>query len=211
MPLKTTSWVSVDGVMQGLGAEDEDRRGGFERGGWAMPYADHQVEDALNAVYERADAFLFGSWTFDVFARSWGTLPEMMDSPIGRALNSKPKYLASDTLTTPGWAQTTVIPADSPAAVANVVRESAGEVVAPGGRTLIRWLLANDLVDAVNLFIAPVVVGQGERLFPESGPDRALELSEHSVMANGVIVVTYRPTGSPRYGQTADTTRAWSE
>jgi dihydrofolate reductase len=210
MPLTTTSWVSVDGVMQGLGAEDEDRRGGFERGGWAMPYADPTVEEALNAVYQRADAFLFGSWTFDVFARSWGALPEMMDSPIGRALNSKPKYVASDTLTTPGWAQTTVIPADSPPAVANVVRES-GEVVTPGGRTLIRWLLANNLVDAVNLFIAPVLVGQGERLFPQSGPDRALELTEHAVMPNGVIVVTYRPTGPARYGQTPHTTRAWSE
>lgn len=210
MPLTTTSWVSVDGVMQGLGAEDEDRRGGFERGGWAMPYANPEVEEALNAVYERADAFLFGSWTFDVFARSWGALPEMMNSPIGRALSSKPKYVASDTLTALGWAQTTVIPSDSPAAVAGVVRESAGEVVSPGGRTLIRWLLANDLVDAVNLFIAPVVVGQGERLFPESGPDRALELTEQTVMSNGVMVVTYRPTGPALYGQTPDTTRAWS-
>jgi len=134
MPLTTTNWVSVDGVMQGLGAADEDRRGGFERGGWAMPYADPEVEHALNAVYERADAFLFGSWTFDVFARSWGALPEMMDSPIGRALNSRPKYVTSDTLTTPGWAQTTVIPSDSPAAVAGVVRESAGESQESGNR-----------------------------------------------------------------------------
>ncbi|MGC5169041.1 dihydrofolate reductase family protein [Microbacterium sp. DT81.1] len=211
MPLTTTNWVSVDGVMQGLGAEDEDRRGGFERGGWAMPYADPAVEGALNAVYEKADAFLFGSWTFDVFARSWGAVPEMMDSPIGRALNSKPKYVASDTLASPAWAHTTVIPANSAAAVSGAVREANGEVVTPGGRTLIRWLLANDLVDAVNLFIAPVVVGQGERLFPDTGPDRALELTEHTVVSNGVIVVTYRPTGPARYGQTADTTRAWTE
>jgi dihydrofolate reductase len=140
-----------------------------------------------------------------------GALPAMMDSPIGRALNSKPKYVASHTLTTPDWAETTVIPGDSPAAVAGVVRESTGEVVTPGGRTLIRWLLANDLVDAVNLFIAPVVVGQGERLFSESGPDRALELTEHAVMSNGVIVVTYRSIGPARYGQTPDTTLAWSE
>ena len=211
MPLTTTSWISVDGVMQGLGAADEDRRGGFERGGWAMPYANPEVETALNAVYERADAFLFGSWTFEVFARSWGAMPAMMDSPIGRALNSKPKYVASDTLADPHWAETTVIPANSAAAVAGVTRKSHGEVVTPGGRTLIRWLLAHDLVDAVNLFIAPVVVGQGERLFPEAGPDRALELTQSKVMANGVMVVTYRPSGPPVYGETTDTTRAWTE
>jgi len=211
MPLTTTNWVSVDGVMQGLGAEDEDRRGGFQRGGWAMPFADPVVEEALNAVYEKADAFLFGRWTFEVFARSWGTVPEMMDSPIGRALNSKPKYVASDTLKTTAWGRTTVIPRDSPAAVVGAVRESTGEVVTPGGRTLTRWLLANDLVDAVNLFIAPVVVGQGERLFPDTGPDRALKLTEHTVMPNGVIIVTYRPSGPAIYGQTTDTTRTWTE
>lgn len=211
MPLTTTSWVSVDGVMQGLGAADEDRRGGFERGGWAMPYADPEVEQALNAVYERADAFLFGSWTFEVFAQSWGAVPEMMDSVIGRALNSKPKYVASHTLTDPGWADTVVIPADSADAVAGVTRATNGEVVTPGGRTLIRWLLAHDLADAVNLFIAPVVVGQGERLFPETGPDHALELASSAVMSNGVTIVTYRPSGRAAYGQTTDTTRAWTE
>jgi len=210
MSMTTTSWVSVDGVMQGLGAADEDRRGGFERGGWAMPYADPEVEDALNAVYDRADAFLFGSWTYEVFAASWGSVPEMMDSAIGRALNSKPKYVASDSLRDPQWAGTTVISADSTAAVAAVARGGSGEVLAPGGRTLIRWLLAHDLADAVNLFVAPVVVGQGERLFPENGPDRALELTESKVMSNGVMVLTYRPSGPAIYGQTAETTRAWT-
>ena len=200
MKLTTTTWVSVDGVMQGLGDADEDRRGGFERGGWAMPLADQAVEAALNEVYERADAFLFGRWTYEVFAGSWGTIPEMKDSAIGLALGSKPKYVASSTLASPEWADTTVISGDLPAAVGELREKPGGTLLVPGGRTLIRWLFANDLVDEINLFLAPVIVGQGARLFPESGPDQALELTESKAMSNGVIVQSYRPKGRPQYG-----------
>ena len=211
MKLTTTTWVSVDGVMQGLGAADEDRRGGFERGGWAMPLADPEVEAALNEVYARADAFLFGRWTFEVFAGSWGSIPEMQDSEVGRALNSKPKYVASSTLDDAQWADTTVISGDLSAAVGELRETAGGTLLVPGGRTLIRWLIANDLVDEINLFLAPVIVGQGARLFPDTGPDKALELKGSTVMSNGVIVQDYRPNGRPQYGQTTDTTTAWSE
>jgi dihydrofolate reductase len=210
MKLTTTTWISVDGVMQGLGAADEDRRGGFERGGWAMPLADTEVETALNEVYDRADAFLFGRWAYEVFAGSWGTIPEMKDSLIGEALNAKPKYVASTTLTDPQWADTTVLSGDLAAVVGELKAKPEGELLVPGGGTLIRWLLANDLVDAINLFTAPVVIGQGTRLLPESGPDMALELAESRATANGVIVRTYRPNGRPQYGATTDTTPAWS-
>jgi dihydrofolate reductase len=211
MKLTTTTWVTVDGVMQGLGAADEDRRGGFERGGWAMPLADPEVEVALNEVYSRGDAFLFGRWTYEVFAGSWGTIPEMRNSEVGRALNSKPKYVASSTLADPEWADTTVISGDLSTAVADLKGNREGGLLVPGGRTLIRWLIANDLVDEINLFVAPVIIGQGERLFPETGPDRALELASSTVMSNGVTVQYYRPNGRPQYGPTTDTTTAWSE
>ena len=210
MKLTTTTWISVDGVMQGLGDADEDRRGGFERGGWAMPLADSEVEAALNEVYDRADAFLFGRWTYEVFAGSWGAIPEMMGSAIGLALNSKPKYVASSTLTSPQWADTTVISGDLSAAVGELREKPGGILLVPGGRTLIRWLLANDLVDEINLFLAPVIIGQGTRLFPESGPDKALELTESKAMSNGVMVQSYRPNGRPHYGTTSATTHAWS-
>ena len=211
MKLSTTTWLSVDGVMQGLGAADEDRRGGFERGGWAMPLADTEVETALNEVYCRADAFLFGRWTYEVFAGSWGTIPEMRESAIGLALNSKPKFVASTTLTDPQWADTTVLSGDLADAVGELKARSEGELLVPGGGTLIRWLLANGLVDDINLFTAPVVIGQGTRLFPETGPDMALELMESRATSNGVIVQTYRTNGRPQYGATTDTTPAWSE
>jgi dihydrofolate reductase len=207
----TTTWVSVDGVMQGLGDADEDRRGGFERGGWAMPHADPEVESALDEVYERADAFLFGRWTYEVFAGSWGTLEAMKASTIGRALGSKPKYVVSSSLSEPRWDGTTVLSGDTVEAVRSLKAGPGGDLLVPGGRTLIRWLMASGLADEINLFVAPTVVGQGERLFPERGPDMALELAASRITGNGVIVTTYRTTGRPRYGVTADTTSAWSE
>ncbi len=209
MKLTTTTWVSVDGVMQGLGAADEDRRGGFERGGWAMPLADPEVESALNEVYTGADAFLFGRWTYEVFAGSWGSIADMRQSPIGQALNAKPKYVASTTLTDPQWAGTTVISGELTTAVGELRAKPEGELLVPGGGTLIRWLLENDLVDELNLFTAPVVIGQGTRLFPETGPDLALALAESRATSNGVIIRTYRTNGRPQYGETEDTTSGW--
>lgn len=211
MKLTTTTWVSLDGVMQGLGAADEDRRGGFERGGWAMPHATEEAETALNEVYARADAFLFGRWTYEVFAASWGTMPDMTEHPIGRALNTQPKYVASTTLTDPQWADTTVLAGDLADAVGDLKAKPDGELQVHGGGTLIRWLLANDLVDQVNLFVVPVVLGQGTRLFPENGPDIAFELVESRAASNGVMIQGYRPNGRPQYGTTADTTPAWRE
>jgi dihydrofolate reductase len=209
LKLKGTTWVSVDGVMQGLGAADEDRRGGFERGGWAMPYADPEVEAALNDVYRQADAFLFGRWTFDVFAASWGTVPAMMDSAVGEALNSKPKYVVSSTLANPEWAGTTVLSGDLEAAIGALKARGDGVLLVPGSRTLTRWLLETDQFDEIDLFTAPVVVGQGARLFPETGPDLALELTASRATSNGVVIRTYRTSGRPRYGVTSETTSAW--
>ena len=175
-----------------------------------MPHADPEVEAALNNVYRSADAFLFGRWTYEVFAGSWGTIPEMRESAIGEALNSKPKYVASSTLTKPQWADTTVIPGDLSAAISELKADQGGNLLVPGGGTLIRWLLANDLVDTINLFIAPVIIGQGTRLFPDSGQDTALDLAESKTMSNGVIVQLYQTKGRPQYGATTDTTTAWS-
>ena len=103
MRLTTVTHVSVDGVMQGLGGQDEDRRGGFERGGWALPLMSEEGGALVNEIFQRADAFLFGRWTYEVFAGYWGVMdPET--SPIAGSLNTRPKYLVSTTLTDPSWA-----------------------------------------------------------------------------------------------------------
>jgi dihydrofolate reductase len=199
MKLTTTTMVTVDGVMQGLGAPDEDRRGGFERGGWVAPVFDDEAMTFLNEVYARADAFLFGRQTYEIFAGSWGTWDDPGDSPVWTALNTRPKYVASTTLTDPIWANTTVLSSDVAAAVGELKAEPGGELQVHGSGRLIRSLLGEDLVDEMNLLICPVAVGQGTRLFPEAGPDIALDLVESRSTPKGVTIQVYRPTGRPQY------------
>ena len=199
MKLTTITMVSVDGVMQGLGGPDEDRRGGFERGGWAMPLLDNESGTFLNQVYERADAFLFGRRTYEIFAGSWGTWADPGDNPIWTALNTRPKYLASTTLTDPGWADTTVLSGDLAAAIGELKAKPGGELQVHGSGNLVRWLFANQLVDELTLLVCPVVVGQGRRLFPDTGPDTALDLVESRSTPSGVTIQVYRPTGRPQY------------
>ena len=201
MKLTTTTMVTVDGVMQGLGAPDEDRSGGFERGGWQAPLFDNEAGTFLNQVYQRADAFLFGRRTYEIFAGSWGAWADPGSNPIWTALNSRPKYVASTTLTDPKWADTTVLSGDVAAAVGELKAKAGGELQVHGSGALIRWLLANDLVDEMILFICPVVVGQGTRLFPDTGPDVALELVDSRSTPKGVTIQVYRPNGRPRYAR----------
>jgi len=203
MKLTTTTHVSLDGVMQGLGGPDEDRRGGFERGGWALPLFDNEAETFLADIYQRADAFLFGRRTYEIFAPYWGARAD--SSPIAAALNTRPKYVASTTLTDPRWADTTVLSGDVAAAVGELKAKRGGELQVHGSGNLVRWLLDNDLVDEITLVTYPVVVGQGTRLFPDTGPDRAFELIESQSTPGGVTSQVYRPAGRPEYApSTAD-------
>ncbi|WP_114559205.1 dihydrofolate reductase family protein [Desertihabitans aurantiacus] len=199
MKLTTITNISVDGVMQGLGGPEEDRRDGFRRGGWALPLFDARAEELLGGIYQRAEAFLFGRRTYDVFATSWGAVPEMAASPIGRALNERPKYVVSGTLPEPPWAGTTVLSGDLAAAVGELRARPGGELQVHGSGTLLRWLLEHELVDEMVLLTYPVVVGQGTRLFPADGPDAALELVEVGPVSNGITMQVYRPAGRPRY------------
>jgi dihydrofolate reductase len=198
MKLTTITQVSVDGVMQGNGPSAEEHRNGFERDGWAMGLFDDEAMTFVNQVYQRAGAFLFGRWTYDFFAGYWGTM-EPGSGPIADALNTRPKYVASNTLTDPPWPDTTVLSGDLAAAIRELKAEPAGELQVHGSGRLVRWLLENDLVDELNLLICPVVVGQGTRLFPAAGPDMALDLVESRAFAKGVTLQAYRPAGRPQY------------
>jgi dihydrofolate reductase len=200
MKLTTMTQVTVDGVVQGNGgASDEDRGNGFERGGWATGAGDDQTRALITQTYQRADAFLFGRRTYELFAGSWGTTEEMGAHPIGVALNEKPKYVASNTLTEPRWPDTTVLSGDLAAAIGKLKAKPEGELQVHGSGTLIRWLLENDLIDEMTLLIVPVVLGQGTRLFPDAGPDRAFDLVESRADSKGVTIQVYRPAGRPRY------------
>jgi dihydrofolate reductase len=197
MKLTTTIQVSVDGVMQGPGGPEEDERGVFNRGGWA--HFDDEAGKAMDEIYQRADAFLFGRRTYEIFAGSWGTWPDPGDSPIWTALNKMPKYVASTTLTDPQWANTTVLSSEVAAGVSELKTKPGRELHVAGSGALLRWLLDNDLVDEMTLFTFPVVVGQGTRLFPDTGRDRALELVGSRATPSGVTIQVYRPTGRPQY------------
>jgi dihydrofolate reductase len=197
MKVTTTAQVSVDGVMQGPGGPEEDERGRFERGGWA--HFDDEASKVMDEIYQRADAFLFGRRTYEIFAGSWGTWPDPGDSPIWTALNTLPKYVASTALTEPRWANTTVLSSGVAAAVGELKAKPGRELQVHGSGALFRWLLDNDLVDEMNLFMFPVVVGQGTRLFPDTGPDTALDLVDSQGTPKGVTIQVYRPTGRPQY------------
>ena len=205
MKLTSMTQVTVDGVMQGNGgASDEDRRNGFERGGWALGLGDNETMTFINQTYQRADAFLFGRRTYELFAGYWG-VREDLENPIVGALNTKPKYLASTTLTEPRWANTTVLSGDLAAAIGKLKAKPAGELQVHGSGALIRWLLENDLADEITLLIVPVVLGQGTRLFPDTGPDIALDLVDSRADSKGVTIQVYRPNGRPQYATaTAD-------
>jgi dihydrofolate reductase len=199
MKLTTVTNVSVDGVMQGLGGRNEDRRGGFERGGWALPLFDDEAGTLLGEVYQRADAFLLGRRTYEIFAGSWGRWDDPGDSPIWTALNTKSKYVVSNTLTDPRWADTTVLSGGVGAAVGDLKAKPGGELQVHGSGNLVRWLIGNQLVDEITLLTYPVVVGQGTRLFPDTGQDIALDLVDSRATAKGITIQVYRPSGRPEY------------
>jgi dihydrofolate reductase len=152
--------------------------------------------------FQRADAFLFGRRTYEIFAGSWGTGSwgaDQGNNPISVALNTKPKYVASTTLTDPQWADTTVLSGDVAAAVGELKAKLASELQVHGSGALVRWLLDNQLVDEITLLTYPVVVGQGTRLFPDTGLDTALDLIDSRATPSGVTIQLYRPTGRPQY------------
>jgi dihydrofolate reductase len=210
--LTTHTQVTVDGVVQGNGAaSDEDRRGGFERGGWAMGVFDDETLAFINQTYQSADAFLLGRRTYELFAGYWGAeerarvaLRDPDNHQITAALNTKLKYVASTTLTEPRWANTTVLSGDVAAAIGELKAKPVGELQVHGSGTLIQWLLANDLVDELTLLVVPVVLGQGARLFPDAGPDIALDLIESRTDSKGVTIQVYRPAGRPQYAPATD-------
>jgi dihydrofolate reductase len=192
MKLIATMMVSLDGVYQGPGGPDEDRSDGFDRGGWTEAYGDEEGLQFLNSMFERADAFLLGRKTWEIFEGYWPR--HHGDDPISHNLNVLPKYVPSRTLKEPGW-NTTVIDGDVEAAVRELKAKPEQELQVHGSGELLRWLLERDLVDELNLRLYPVVVGDGRRLFPEHGQTHNLELVESISLPSGVMLQTYRPAG----------------
>jgi dihydrofolate reductase len=200
MQLTSTMFLSVDGVYQGPGGPNEDRSNGFDRGGWLVPHFDEQTGEFMNSVFENVDAFLLGRRTYDIFAASWPKATDPND-PVATKLNTLPKYVASTTLKDPEWANTTVLEGDLATAVRDLKANEGRELQVHGSGQLVQFLLENDLLDRLNLLIFPVIVGDGRRLFPESGNATGLKLDESRTTPSGVTISAYRPAGRPEFGE----------
>jgi dihydrofolate reductase len=195
--LTASMMLTVDGVYQGPGGPDEDRRGGFERGGWTASHADEEMGPFLTSMFERADALLLGRKTWEIWLPYW---PNHDDNPFGHLINTLPKYVPSTTLKDPAWQNTHVLDGDVEAAIRDLKAQPGRELQLHGSGVLLRWLLERDLVDELNLRIYPVIVGDGLRLFPEHGQTHNLELVESRSTQSGVMLQTYRPNGRATFG-----------
>ncbi len=198
MKLTATMFLSVDGVYQGPGMPGEDRRGGFDRGGWSEPLFDDETGQFITSVYERTDALLLGRVTWDIWAAYWPSHDR--GGVVSHGINVHPKYVPSTTLKDPAWQNTHVIDTDVETAVRELKAKQGRELQVHGSGVLLRWLLERDLVDELNLLFFPVVLGGGMRLFPEQGQTHALTLLESRTTPSGVTIQTYRPAGRATFG-----------
>ncbi len=180
--------LSLDGVMQAPGRPDEDRRGGFEHGGWAAPYA--AMASAGNSSSNNG-AFLFGRRTYQDFYSFW---PNQTNNPYTEVLNNSQKYVASTTLPEPlPWMNSTLLKGDAAEAVASLKRQPGGDLIIFGSGVLVQSLMKAGLVDEYLLLIHPLVLGSGRRLFTDSGFFAALKLVDSKTTDKGVVIATYHP------------------
>jgi dihydrofolate reductase len=198
MKLTATEFLTLDGVYQGPGGPDEDRRGGFDRGGWQAPFGDEATGRFITSVYERMDAMLLGRVTWEIWEAYWPYHDG--GDPVSHGINVLPKYVPSTTLRDPVWQNTHVIDGDVEAAVRELKAKPGRDLLLQGSGALLRWLLERDLVDELNLVIYPVVLGDGLRLFPEQGQTHRLELLASKTTPSGVMIQTYRPAGRATFG-----------
>ncbi len=190
--VSVTEFLSLDGVMQGPGAPDEDRSDGFAHGGWHLPYVDDDFMKAATEGMAETGGFLFGRKTYEIMAAHWPSQPD--SDPFAAVLNRLPKYVASRTLREPlEWKGSSLIQGDLPAAVAELKEESGGTLVVLGSGELVRTLWEHDLVDELQLMIDPIVLGSGKRLFSQEGPMRRLRLVDSKTTGTGMLITTYVP------------------
>ena len=185
--------VTLDGVMQGPGRPDEDRRGGFEHGGWATARSDEVVARAMGARMGQSGGLLLGRRTYEDLLSHWNSVP---DNPFREPLNGARKWVVSTTLEEPlPWPNSTLLRGDVVEGVRRLKAEGEGDLGILGSGQLIRSLLPHGLIDELLLFIHPLVLGSGQRLFPDDGPMVDLELVEAVTATTGVVVAAYRPAG----------------
>lgn len=199
MKLILMEFLSLDGVAQGPGSPDEDTSDGFTQGGWLVPHMDEEFVRLVVTWLDEVDGFLFGRRTYENFSRDWPKVTDP-DDPFAGKLNGLPKYVASNTLSKADWAPTRILSGDVLAEVAELKRQPGRELQIHGSARLAQSLLAAGLIDELRLAIAPVVVGNGRRLFPEGGAPAGLRLLRNETTPGGIAIHVYESTGLPEYG-----------
>jgi dihydrofolate reductase len=189
--LVVVEFLSLDGVYQGPGDPDEDREGGFEQGGWQLPFGDEMLGAAAGEGMAATDTHLFGRKTYEVFAAYWPNAPA--DDPFAKHLNPVEKYVASRTLRDLTWQNSRLIEGDVPTFVRELKARPGGNISVLGSGGLVQTLIANDLVDEYSLAVFPIVLGSGKRLFRDAAQPLRLELVDSKTTGTGGLLLTYRP------------------
>jgi dihydrofolate reductase len=198
--LVVNTFTTLDGVMQGPGGPEEDPTGGFEHGGWSAGYWDEAMGQWMGEFMGRPFDLLLGRKTYEIFAAHW---PHARDQPGAAELNAATKYVASRTLSSVDWENSHLLEGDVPAAVKRLKEHDGPDLQVHGSSNLIQALLQHDLVDEFRVWIFPVVLGSGKRLFGEGTVPAGLELLDSKTSTTGVVFLTYAPAGKPRYGSFA--------
>jgi len=187
--------LTLDGVMQAPGRPDEDRRGGFQHGGWATPYADSVMASVAAEGMASGGAMLFGRRTYQDFFSVWPNQPE--PNPFTAVLNASQKYVASRTLQEPlPWQNSTLLDGDAAEAVVRLKKQPGKDLVVLGSGDLLQSLMRHNLVDRFILLIHPLVLGSGRHLFTDGGAPGALRLLDTKTTTTGVVIATYQPVES---------------
>ena len=185
--------LTLDGVMQAPGRPDEDRRDGFEHGGWAASYSDPEQQKSVGASMANTGAILLGRRTYEDFFEVW---PKRTDNPFSTILNNTLKYVASHTLTEPPWMNSKLLPGNAEDAVAKLRKQDGKDIVILGSGVLVQSLLRANLIDQLMLTIHPLVLGTGRRLFPDGGAPATLRLIDSKATSKGVVMATYQPASA---------------
>jgi dihydrofolate reductase len=193
-------FTTLDGVMQAPGGPDEDREGGFEHGGWLVPYFDEKFGELMSEWTKQAGGFVLGRKTYEMFAGSWPNSTDPADE-AAVALNSRPKYVASRTLDTLSWNNSHLIKGDVAKEVARLKMQDGGELQVHGSGQLVQTLFKHDLVDTLRIWQFPVVVGTGKRLFGDGAIPRSFRLLDMRINTTGAVLQVYDREGGLKYGE----------
>ncbi|MHB1169082.1 MAG: dihydrofolate reductase family protein [Longimicrobiales bacterium] len=193
------TFLTLDGVMQAPGGPDEDRDGGFRHGGWLVPYFDDRLVEIMTEWTINAGAYLLGRKTYEIFAASWPRSTDPADESA-MALNTRPKYVASRTLKDVSWNNASLLQGDVADAVAELKSQDGGEIQVHGSSELVQTLLEHDLVDTLRIWMFPVALGTGKRLFGDGTIPSSFRLVDLQQNTTGAVLHVYERVGDLKYG-----------